>query len=635
MAMTDEDLKPETWSTRIDEALNAEKDWREKGREVVKIYRAEATASGAAGRGRFNMLFANVSILAPAMYQQPPQADVRRRFSKADPIADEASAVLQGALNASFEVGKIDTEAKRMVQDVLLPGRATIRVRWVPVMQEQPVMGPDGLPIIGEDGQPVIQQVKAWEALEFEHVFWQDFVTEPARRWKDCTWIAFRHYLTKQEMQAEFGDDPEIAKSLKDDTWVRGAFVHSPAENGKGTTEGKHQAATEPRAVVWECWDKTRRSIEWIVPGQIPMRLRRDDDYLDLEGFYPCPEPLLSIGTNDNMVPVPEYEIYKDNAVEVARLTERIDAITERMKVVGLFNGSIEELADVLNSADGTMTGVSGVDMASAMSQNVWMLPLDMLAATAVALFNAREQAKQTVYEVTGISDVLRGASNAGETATAQRIKGNFGTLRIDDRRRGLASTLRELVTIAAEIMASKFSTTTLSLMTGREIAPEVEAFLREEARLMCHVDIETDSTIAADEVAEQEAAGKLIQAIAGVLQTFGPLVQSGVAPPALVIEMLKMILKPFKGSRDVLDIIGQIAQQAEGQQGQPGGQEPPPEQPDPKTQADMAKAQIGVQKAGLELQTAQAKGQVDMIKVQNDGAKAMLERQWLQAAMQ
>jgi hypothetical protein len=35
------------------------------------------------------------------------------------------------------------------------------------------------------------------------------------------------------------------------------------------------------------------------------------------------------------------------------------------------------------------------------------------------------------IYEVTGISDIVRGQGNAQETATAQEIKSQWGSLRI------------------------------------------------------------------------------------------------------------------------------------------------------------------------------------------------------------
>ncbi|WP_185982663.1 hypothetical protein [Aureimonas mangrovi] len=602
----DDGLAPERWTSRIDDAMSVEKDWRDKGKEAIGIYRAERQADGASGRGRFNMLFANTSILFPSMYQQPPQADVRRRFQRADDLADAASGVLQGALNSAFEIGNLDAEIRRAVQEVLLPGRGTIRVRWVPTIEDRPAIDPmTGAPLMGEDSQPVMEPRKTWETLEFEHVFWEDFVVEPVRRWRDAVWCAFRLYLTRSEIEKQFGDDPKVMERLKDEEWMRGAFVHSPVDLQR--EDRKAQNAAEPRVMLWECWDRERRTIDWIVPGQVPLLLRRDEDPLDLELFFPCPEPMTSIATTNSQVPVPEYEIWRDLAAEVARITDRIDAIIKRMRVRGMFNGSVEELADVLDGEDGQMIAVSGVDMEAAMNTNVWLLPLDILATTAVALYGAREQAKQALYEVSGISDVLRGASDPRETLGAQRIKGNFGTLRIDDRRRGLSSFLRDLTRISAEIMASRFSASTLSIMSGREIQPELEEYLRKESRLMCNVDIETDSTVAIDQSAEQEASQTLVSAVGGLIQTFGPLVQNGMVPREMLAELLKMILKPFKGSRDLLDLIGQAMAAAEQNQ---GAQQ---EQPDPAAEAARTELELKAAGAKQDMQIKAEEHQADM----------------------
>lgn len=572
------DMDTPDWISRLAEARAAERDWRAKGLDAIGIYRAERTADGGAGRGRFNMLYANVSILSPALFQTGPRAEVRGRFAGGDSVADEAAATLQSALNVALDIGGLEGEVRRLVQDMLLPGRGVIRVRWLPVIRAD------------DAGTP--EPRKVWESIGFEHVHWEDFTCEPARRWKDVRWCAFRHYLTRAQMQDGFGDDPRIARLLQDTAWGRAAFVHAPTD---ADGANRHAGASEPRAMVWECWNRETRTVAWVAPDAGPSLLREDVDPLELEGFFPCHEPLSAVATNDTMIPVPEYEIYRDLATEIARLTERIDAIMKRMRVRGLFNGSIEELAEALEGEDGRMIPVSGIDM-EGLAQNVWLIPLDMLAQAATSLYAAREQAKQALYEVTGISDVLRGASSGAETATAQRIKGNFGTLRIDERRRALDAAIRETIRIAAEIMASHFSVRTLSIMSGRPIPPQVERFLREEALMMCRIDVETDSTIAADEVSEQEGAARLVQAVGSVLQTIGPIVQAGGAPPELVVETLRLLLRPFRGARELLNVLEKSS-----------GAPPAPQQaavppPDPLLDAALRKAELDAAKARLDI---------------------------------
>ena len=165
--MTEPDAKD--WETRLEAALRAERDWREKGREVVEIFRAERTADGAAGRGRFNMLYANTSILSPVMYQQPPRADVRRRTIPADGVADRAADVLQAALNVAVDAGDLDCELRRLVQDLLLPGRGVLRVRWAPVVRPVPLSDAAGLPVQDAEGRPVTEPRKVWE-LSLIHI---------------------------------------------------------------------------------------------------------------------------------------------------------------------------------------------------------------------------------------------------------------------------------------------------------------------------------------------------------------------------------------------------------------------------------------------------------------------------------
>ncbi|UHD44873.1 hypothetical protein LUX29_17865 [Aureimonas altamirensis] len=46
-------------------------------------------------------------------------------------------------------------------------------------------------------------------------------------------------------------------------------------------------------------------------------------------------------------------------------------------------------------------------------------------------------------------------------------------------------------------------------------------------------------------------------------MQTFGPLVQSGMAPPRLVGEVLKLALRPFKGARDLMGLLDQVSETA------------------------------------------------------------------------
>ena len=75
-----------------------------------------------------------------------------------------------------------------------------------------------------------------------------------------------------------------------------------------------------------------------------------------------------------------------------------------------------------------------------------------------------------------GTSDIMRGATNPHETATAQRIKGTMGVGRTNDQKGNVENFVRDLLRLKAEIIAKNFDAQTLTQMTGEEVTPEVLA---------------------------------------------------------------------------------------------------------------------------------------------------------------
>jgi hypothetical protein len=107
---------------------------------------------------------------------------------------------------------------------------------------------------------------------------------------------------------------------------------------------------------------------------------------------------------------------------------------------------------------------------------NIAFLPVAEIANVLVQLIQIREQMKRDLFEVTGISDLVRGQGQASETATAQRIKGHYAGLRIEDRQRAQGRFAGDTVRIMAEIMAEQFSPETLLEMSGWEHTEESHA---------------------------------------------------------------------------------------------------------------------------------------------------------------
>ena len=77
-----------------------------------------------------------------------------------------------------------------------------------------------------------------------------------------------------------------------------------------------------------------------------------------------------------------------------------------------------------------------------------------------------KEKVKQNIYDITGISDLMRGMSDPRETAKAQQIKGLFGSLRFQDRQKCVQEHRKHIYRIIAEIIAEHYDEYTLTEMT-------------------------------------------------------------------------------------------------------------------------------------------------------------------------
>jgi hypothetical protein len=490
---------------------------------------------------------------------------------------DTAAAVMEKALEICLQDKGSHAAVKTAVKDVLLPGRGTCRVRWNPKLVQMPANSPAGVPTPTRPGLPApTQQVKIWETTNTEYVFWEDLLVDPVRQAVDMKWIAFRHLFTGPELTAEFAGTPEFDKIVslgKLETllvWTEESAAKSPPSGGSYTKTASTLGDAIKKCMAWEIWDRTDPAnlrIIWYVREAGGLVLRVDPDSLQLDGFFPIPAPLLSITTSDTRVPKPFYDLYSKLAEDLESTSVRISRLIEKIRVRGAYNSASTEIAELLKADDGKMIPVDGVDMINGgLANHIWMVPIDLWMTALDKLLMAREAQKQAIYEIMGISDIMRGATKASETATAQRIKGSMGTVRLGDLKEAAADFACDLMRLMAEIIAKNFDAETLTKMTGEEVTPAVFAILRDDFTRTCLIDIETDSTVVVDEQTEQQSMAQTMQAIQAVMMGVQGMLATQILPPPMVIqlgiELLRMALHSVRNSRGVVELLDDFKEQ-------------------------------------------------------------------------
>lgn len=637
------------WMGRIEGSSELEKDWRKEATQATVVYmgKPDKAYELEGSPASYNILFSNVETIVPAVINSAPIPDIRRRFADDDKPGRDVAEMLERVISVQVDDGALAVELEAEAQDAFLAGRGLVRMKFnsddaeqeqLPTdtqlkdeTDDEPAeaafnpneagvepagqseysqsaiasqMGSTALSsqspmqannvLVGAAQQLGLAVPQKNERITFEAVPWADFRRGAAARWGDAPWMAFRHRL-----------EPDDEKDLCDADLVRSQEdVETDKELGDDTRD------------VWEIWIKRDRTVLFIRATDKKI-IRRVKDPLKLSKFFPIAEPMQPITVNGRLTPVCPYTIYRKLAEELDTMTKRISVLTKGLKARGLAAGHIGEIEKLASLGDNEIAAVDNLEGFLAaggnLEQAIAWWPIDKIVTVIKELVAQRELTKQAIYEITGISDIVRGASKASETLGAQQIKTQWGSLRIQKMQRQIERTARELFVMMAECIPQLFSRQTLTAISGIEVTPEMELILANPIAQRYKVDVESDSTIRADVTRRK---GEMAEFLAGSGQYFaavGPLVQQGQLPPDVAIGIYLATARLFKLGKSVEDLLDGMVKQATAQAGPPqigpDGQ-PMPQQgaPNPQQLQQQAEQQLAEQESAARNAELEAK---------------------------
>ena len=471
---------------------------------------------------------------------------------------------------------------------------------------------------IADDGVQITDdaegQVVTYEEVCWDYVNWNDFIHAPARTWPEVRWVARRVLMERDELVERFGAKIGNAVPM---TWrPEGLDETDPAVN------------LFMRARVFEIWNKPKREVVWICPDYGDEPLDRRDDPLGLTEFFPCPRPLYATLSNSSLMPAADYAMYQDQASELDSLTARISALARAIKATAFYNASVSDLQRLFDEESENMaipvTDWGTFQAGAGFKGAVDFMPLDTFAMALKQLMEVREQTKRDLYEITGISDSVRGQGMASATATAERLKGQFAQLRLRDRVGQVARFCRDMVRITGEIIAKHFQPETLLLLSdyqqtvgaSPEVAMQAIELLKHDQTRGFRLEIEVDSTIIADQEQEQQSRVAFLQMAGQFLAEAVPLAQQVPALGPLAGQMLLFGIRGFPVGREMEAVFETALEQL-----QQAAQQPQEQQPNP----EIVKAQAEAQTAQMEMQQ---RAQAEQQKMQLEAMKAQMQQQ-------
>lgn len=587
----------ELWIKKIAQYDREFKKWEQRTDKIIKRYRDEPMNNRGYNLAKFNILWSNVQTAIPAVFSRLPKPDVSRRFKDNDPVGRVAALILERAL--AYEVEHYPDYRGTMSEAVLdrfLGGRGTAWVRYEPHIETEQVPD-DGISVTEDTDEGEVEGVERleYECSPVDYVHWKDFGHTIARTWEEVTAVWRKVYMSRQALVERFGE--EVANSIPLDS--------------KPDDQKKFDQQEGNLALIIEVWDKESGKALWISKSLGKVIDERDDP-LQLENFWPCPRPLYATLTNESLVPIPDFALYQDQANTLDLLCDRIEGLVRALQIKGGYDASIPELARIFTEGENNtlipINNWSAFAEKNGMQGSISLIELQPIYQALTASYQAMEQQKAQIYEITGLSDIIRGQSAASETATAQQLKGQYASLRLKSMQEGVARFASELFQIKAQIICKHYQPETIIKIGGaaeltqadQQLVPQAIQLLKSEDLSAFRIDVEADSMVMMDEQEEKQSRIEFLQAAGNYLkEALGAFQQAPQIAP-LAMEMLKFGVSGFRIGRGLEGEFNNAAEQLKQLASQP--------RPDPN--AAQAQAQQ---------QQAQMQAQADMVKHQSE----------------
>ena len=591
-------IEAKIWIDRISKAKKEWQKYHDLIKEIREYYRNKKA------NNKQNIFWSSIETLKPFIYFKAPVPYVERKSKVSNPVEDAACVILEKALIQNLETQDFDGVIKYARNDYLLSGLGLTYEKYVPTFKTVETLS------IDEQGNAVAVQADVLESAKVETTYLDPqkliFDCSNVSVWEDCEWVAQEIEMTKKDVIDQFGE--EVASKILD-----------------GTTDLDEEL--ERPTSVYRIWDKKDGLILYVSKEYRDDYLRVDDDILKIEGFYPFAKPVFATLANDGLIPVPDYSEIKCQLDELDGVNSRMKLTMQAIKVSGAYDGSFPELANILDK-DVSLVSVSDFEKIrekGGIAGLVNFMPIGQYIEALQALAERRAQLMNAIYEITGVSDIMRGNSDPNETATAVTQKTNFGTLRNQDRQNDFQRFLTDILKIKAEIICEMFTPEMLSVYADQNTPVEIVTaaidLLKTDKIRNLLLGIETD--VSFTQSGEAEKAMNAVKTIHELVTSSFEVISAQPALLPLYKQMVQSVVVTLPNTRQFTAAIDETFSRIEAELSQPDEKDESTSPDMIRAQADMMRAQAEQMKNANELQV---KSQANAIKEQEVQLKKQAE---------
>ena len=630
------------WTREIDLARKRLRKFHAQGVSAYNRYQGQMTASngdlesgwsyGGSPGGNIkplNFFHSNISTLNSMLCGSKPKPDVSREHADPDDdIARVAALLFERMLEVGSDPSGYDIKdvLQKSLLDRLVTGLGVARVQYDVQTTKQT------LPAIG-DAEPQEVEVIAWEDAPLEYVHWQDFLWGWCRTWTTLPWQGFRVWMTRAEATERFGNKAATLEYKN----------QSPqGEDETSSTLPKEQTDSVKKVEIWEIWCKETNKVYWWSKGQAAL-LDEQDDPLQLDGFWPTPKLMMANLQTDLMTPVADFMLAKDLYDEIDTLQTRITIITRAVKVVGVYDAAQEDIQRMMG--EGVENDLIPVDNwalfadTGGLKGTIQWFPVQEVVGVLTTLRGLLDETIALLYQVTGLSDLLRGANTnpyVGEQTNKMTAK--FGSVRVQALQDDFAWFASDLSSLKVEVISKHFKPQSIVMQSNARFLPKADQpylpialELMQSEEVKFRTEVRPESVAMTDYAQIQGERTQFLNTMATYMQSAQAMIKNVPGSAPIVIDMLKWSMAGFKGA-DVLEgsfdrLLDQAQKAAQNPQEDEGGKA---EQA--KLQIEQLKQKGAQMKLQGEIQKTQMKAQSDLTnlkaKIQGELTKIMADSQ-------
>ena len=416
--------------------------------ECLKDYE-DAEKMYADGEQNENFLFELATTFTSNVFLKTPKPFISpkiKQYGKAQNIAVASAGILEPVTTELWNRSDSDEKFQQSFKSALLAGFGVVwhKYEYNQIASEEPAG--NMLTRIFKNPSPVVVNPSESENISLLALRPDEFLYSAAKSKDMIWWVARRIKMDSEAIERQFKIKPSPE-------------MLTLQESDKHSDKKKY-------AECWEIWDRDAVERIYIIPADASGKaFKVTKDAYGIGREFPCEMVFLFPTLKRDIRSL--YAIIKKILSNIETLNSQIELLEAIVKYKMVGSASHEEnIQKIIDANNGAFIGLDIPDGKN-IAESFMIVPVDDLIAMINHKKNHIVWHKEKVFNELGLSDITRGQTNPDETAAAQGLKAQFGSLRFNGYQVIFEKFIELNMQKSARIIAHNFSPELLQKIAG------------------------------------------------------------------------------------------------------------------------------------------------------------------------